>query len=180
MTNERPSLWFRSRWTAIGAAVAVTIGYGGVKVASATIVSGQRNVFVPIVPCRLVDTRPAPTTVGFRAVPIVAAEEFRAQVTGINGDCAVSASARAVVLNLTALDATGGGFITVWPASSDRPNTSNINFSAGQAPVANAVTVQIDNAGAVKFYTSATSVNIIADIVGYYQDHDHNDQYVAK
>ena len=42
----------RARWAAIGAAVAVTIGAGGIMSASASIDSGERTVFVPITPCR--------------------------------------------------------------------------------------------------------------------------------
>ncbi len=43
----------RSRWAAIGAAVAVSLGGGAVFVANA-VVGG--STFVPIEPCRLLDT----------------------------------------------------------------------------------------------------------------------------
>ena len=61
----------RSRWSAVGAAVAVTLGGGlAIPAAKATISSGERAVFVAIAPCRLLDTRPAPQTVGPRATPL--------------------------------------------------------------------------------------------------------------
>jgi hypothetical protein len=66
----------RSRWTAIGAAVAVVLGAGiGLPSASAAVTSGNRAVFVPMEPCRLFDTRPA-TNVGVRSTPITANESF--------------------------------------------------------------------------------------------------------
>jgi hypothetical protein len=45
----------RSRWAAIGAAVAVTLGGGAVMVASAE--TAPDNLFTAITPCRLLDTR---------------------------------------------------------------------------------------------------------------------------
>jgi hypothetical protein len=180
MREQTSMLLLRSRWVAIGAAVAVTLGFGSIRLANATIASGERNVFVPIVPCRVADTRPAPSTVGARNFPLLKDDEFRIQVRGQNGNCAISAGATAVVLNVTAVDPRGDGFLTLWPAENLKPDTSNLNFSNGQAPTPNAVTVKVDSQGAIKVYSSAASVNVIVDIVGYYEDHNHNDAYVAK
>jgi hypothetical protein len=157
--------------------VAVTFGLGGLDFASATVATGVRSVFVPVVPCRLFDTRPAPSTVGGRSTPILKDEQFQVPVRGPQGNCNVSGGATAVVLNVTALDAKGDGFLTVWPAENALPTTSNLNFSNGQAPVANAVTVKIDGQGAIKFASSARSLNVIADVVGFFEDHNHADAY---
>jgi hypothetical protein len=177
MKREHPSLWLvRSRCAAFGAALAVTLGYGGLNYAGAITPRSVGNVFVPIVPCRLFDTRPAPATIGIRALPLAAEEEFVAQVTGANGDCSLPSTSTAVVLNVTALGPVGAGFLTVWPADAPRPNTSNLNFSDGQAPVANAVTVKLGS-GAIRFVSSASRVDAIADVVGYFEDHNHDDAY---
>jgi hypothetical protein len=181
VTRKQTPLWLvKTRCAVVGAAVAVTFGLGGLDFASATVSAGERSVFVPVVPCRLVDTRPAPSTVGDRAVPIVKDEQFVVAVRGQKGKCSVALGATAVVLNVTALDARGNGFLTVWPAENERPNTSNLNFSNRQAPVANAVTVKIDSQGAIKFSTSSNSLNVIADVVGYFEDHNHSDAYKPK
>ena len=177
MKPEHPSLWLvRSRCAAFGAALAVTLGYGGLNYAGAITLRAVGNVFVPMVPCRLFDTRPAPATIGTRARPLTADEEFVAQVTGPNGDCLLPATSTAVVLNVTAVGPVGDGFLTVWPADAPRPNTSNLNFSSGQAPVANAVTVKLGG-GAIKLVSSASRVDVIADVVGYFEDHNHDDAY---
>jgi hypothetical protein len=177
MKREHPSLWLvRTRCAAFGAALAVTLGFGGLNHAGALTPPLVGNVFVPIVPCRLFDTRPAPSTIGTRARPITADEEFVAQVTGANGDCSIPSTSMAVVLNVTAVGPVGDGFVTVWPADAPRPNTSNLNFSDGQAPVANAVTVQLGS-GAIRLVSSASQVDVIADVVGYFEDHNHDDAY---
>ncbi len=181
MTREQTPLWLvKTRCAAVGAAVAVTFGLGGLDFASATVATGVRNVFVPVVPCRLFDTRPAPSTVGGRSTPILKDEQFQVSVSGPQGNCNVSSGATAVVLNVTALDAKGDGFLTVWPAENPLPITSNLNFSNGQAPVANAVTVKIDSQGAIKFASSSVSLNVIADVVGFFEDHNHPDAYKPK
>jgi hypothetical protein len=181
MTRKQTPLWLvKTRCAAVGAAVAVTFGLGGLDFASATIATGGRNVFVPVVPCRLFDTRPAPSTVGGRSTPILKDEQFEVPVRGSQGNCHVSAGATAVVLNVTAADAKGDGFLTVWPAENPLPIASNLNFSDGQAPVANAVTVKIDSQGAIMFASSARSLNVIADVVGYFEDHNHADAYKPK
>ncbi len=172
--NAKGSMW-RSRWAAVGAAVAVTLGFGTFGIANATIASGERAVFVPITPCRLLDTRGA-APVGPRGVPITAGEEFRAQVWGANGDCNVSSGASAVVMNVTAVAPTNAGFITVWPSNVARPNSSSLNFAGGQT-IPNEVTSRIGGDGGVKFYTTADSLDLIADVVGYYENHNHNDLY---
>jgi hypothetical protein len=178
VTRKQTPVWLvKTRCAAVGAAVAVTFGLGGLDLASATIATGARNVFVPVVPCRLFDTRPAPSTVGGRGTPILKDEQFQVPVRGPQGKCNVSSGATAVVLNVTALNAKGDGFLTVWPAENPLPITSNLNFSNGQAPVANAVTVKIDSQGAIKFASSARSLNVIADVVGYFEDHNHADAY---
>jgi hypothetical protein len=181
MTRKQTPLWLvKTRCAAVGAAVAVTFGLGGLDFASATIATGGRNVFVPVVPCRLFDTRPAPSTVGGRSTPILKDEQFEVSVRGSQGNCHVSAGATAVVLNVTAADAKGDGFLTVWPAENPLPIASNLNFSDGQAPAATAVTVKIDSQGAIKFASSARSLNVIADVVGYFEDHNHADAYKPK
>ena len=63
----------RSRWAAVGAAVAVSLGAGGVGwLAHAA--NTPPSTFVGIAPCRLFDTRPAPDNVGDRNTPLAPAK----------------------------------------------------------------------------------------------------------
>jgi len=91
------------------------------------------------------------------------------QVTGHGG--VPSGGVSAVVLNVTATGPTSGSFITVYPSDVARPLASNLNFPSGWTG-ANAVTVPVSAAGQVSFYNSLGSVQIIADVVGFYAADD--------
>ena len=170
----------RIRWAAIGAAVAVTLGAGGIGVVRATVSSGPKPIFVSITPCRLVDTRPAPTTVGTRATPLNPAETATFTVHGTNGNCTIPAGAVAIDANVTITAPTSDGFLTMFPADAALPNASNLNWSAGQAPTPNAVTVDLSADGKVNVFNERGTVNVIIDIVGYYEDHNHDDRYLQR
>jgi hypothetical protein len=172
----------RARWTAIGAAVAVVLGAGGLMTATAVGNNGTRSVFVAITPCRVMDTRPAPQTVGPRATPIGGGETHTIAITGTNGNCTVPADATGVSLNVTATNPSADSFITVFPADAPRPVASSLNFVGAQPPVPNAVTVDLSADGKVSFYNNTGTVDVLADIVGYYLDenHNHDDRYYTK
>jgi hypothetical protein len=86
-------------------------------------------------------------------------------VTGTDG--VPSSGVTAVVLNLTVTDATEASYVTVYADGSDRPATSNLNVTAGET-VANLVVVPVDRDGAIDFYNNSGSVDLIADLQGYY------------
>jgi hypothetical protein len=95
----------------------------------------------------------------------------------VSGNCNVPVDATGVVMNVTAVDPTQPSFLTVFPAGVVRPLAPNLNFVAGQAPTPNAVTVDVPASGQVSFYNNEGTVNVVADIVGYYVDHNHDDRY---
>jgi hypothetical protein len=74
---------------------------------------------------------------------------------------------RAVVLNVTVTQPTASGHLTVYPDGQAQPNTSNLNWVAGQT-VPNLVTLPVID-GVVVFYNgSPGTVHIVADVFGYY------------
>jgi hypothetical protein len=161
----------RSRWAAFGAAVAVTLGAGGVSWVGATISSGSKAVFVPITPCRLVDTRPS--------APLTAKQTKTYPVHGTNGACTIPNGATAISGNLTITDPTDDGFMTVAPAGGVG-NSSNLNWLRGQSPTPNAFTVALSAGGAIDVFNDRGTVNVVIDINGYYEDHNHDDRYYTK
>jgi len=170
----------RTRWAALGAAVAVTLGAGGIGVTHATNPSAA-TAFVPITPCRIVDTRPAPDTVGPRTAPLGPAEVYTVTARGTNGACTgIPTSATGLQLNVTAISATAGTFLTVWPAGAARPTTSNLNPQPGQPPTPNAVTTGLSSSGRFSIFNAVGFVNVIVDVVGYFTGHDHDDRYYTK
>lgn len=159
------SIW-RSRWAAIGAAVAVTVGAGGVLTTSAAS-SEAGSLFVPITPCRLMDTR-QPGNVGPLAGPLGAGETISASVSGVHGGCDIPVSATAAAMNITVVNPTSSSFLTVFPADASRPVTSNINWIADQAATANAVTSGVSAEGAVGVYNESGTIDLLIDVVGYF------------
>ncbi|WP_405365639.1 hypothetical protein [Kitasatospora sp. NBC_00039] len=70
-------------------------------------------------------------------------------------------------LNVTATEPTTDGHLTVYPAAAvSRPDTSTLNFTAGQT-VANSVTTRTDG-GLVKVYNNDGYTHVIADLTGVF------------
>ena len=115
------------------------------------------------------DTRPGAINVGPRATPIPGGQTYAPLVWGTNGKCTIPSSATAVSMNVTFVNPTVAGFVTVYPPDKTNPGTSSLNFVAGQAPAPNAVTSPLSADGKIGFFTNAGTVDLIADIVGYYE-----------
>ena len=173
----------RTKWAAVGAAVAVTLGAGGVSLTQAAISTGEKPVYISLdAPCRVIDTR--------SGSPIGAgdANALTVQITGTNGECkdtlAIPADAVGVATNVTAIApngaASGRSYFTVYPADATRPVTSNLNFVNGQPPVPNKVDVGLSADGKIKIYNNEGTAHAAVDIFGYYVDHNHDDRYYQK
>ncbi len=171
-----PTSMQRTRWAAIGAAIAISLGAGGIGYVGATVSSGERRVFVPIVPCRILDTR-AEFQVGPRATPLGANETYAVASLGSVGNCELPTDALGLALNVTATDATAPTFLTIWAAGAAQPTASHLNPLPGEGPTPNAVTTDLGTGGAFTIYNLQGSVNVLADVVGYYADHTHDDRY---
>ncbi|MFJ8664561.1 peptidoglycan recognition protein [Streptomyces sp. NPDC093600] len=119
------------------------------------------KTFKPVTPTRLMDTR---TGLGVAKAKVGAGGVVTLQVTGANGIPATGVGA--VVLNVTATNPTAGSFVSVYPNGTTRTSASNLNFTAGQT-IPNLVTVPVVN-GKVSFYNHAGTVDLLADVTGYY------------
>ncbi|WP_328764818.1 MULTISPECIES: hypothetical protein [unclassified Streptomyces] len=118
--------------------------------------------FTPYAPTRLLDTRDGTGAPKGKVAP------YATTRVKISGNGAIPAGVTAVVLNVTATNTTSGGHVTVFPEGSDRPTTSNVNFSAGQT-VPNLVIVPVNKNGYVDLYNGGWEpVDLIADITGYF------------
>ncbi len=171
-------MW-RARWAAIGAAVAVCLGAGGFGLVQATIDSGERPVLININPCRITDTRD-PDNVGPRSTPVGAGETYTISAHGSNGNCTLPATATALSLNVTAVGATEQTNVRVFPAGGALPTASNLNPSPGSPPVPNAVTVGLSADGEFNVFNFNGQVDLVIDVGGYYEDHNHDDRYYTK
>ena len=140
--------------------VAILLGSGGLLTASAAS-PATGSVLVPIVPCRLFDTRTDGSGLTAGAV--------RTQpVEGSNGDCVIPVEAVGVSMNVTIVNPTASSFLTVWPSDGVRPTASNLNWIAGQSPTPNAVMSALSPTGFISVFSLDGTVDVIADINGYY------------
>jgi hypothetical protein len=112
-------------------------------------------------PVRLLDTR---SGVGALAGAVAAGGVVELSVLG-RPELALPAATSAVVLNVTATDADGAGFVTAWPCGEPMPNASNLNVTAGQS-VANLVMVKVGTGGKVCL-SSMGRVDLVADLQGW-------------
>jgi hypothetical protein len=117
-----------------------------------------RSAFTPVKPARLVDTRN-----GLGAVGRVAAG--RQVVVQVADGVRVPADATAAVVNVAAVNPSAAGFITVYPCSDGVPDTSTLNFVAGQT-VANTTIAALSPAGQLCAWTYAET-DILVDITGW-------------
>lgn len=170
----------RTRWAALGAAVAVTVGGGGLGLVGAAVSSSERAVFIPITPCRLVDTR-AGSGVLPRNTPFGSGEIYTINAHGDNGQCRdIPADATALSLNVTSLAASTLTYFTFWPTGTLQPNASSLNPAPGQPPTPNAVITDISPAGQFNIFNERGTIGAIIDINGYYVDHNHDDRYYTE
>ena len=131
-----------------------------------------RSWYTPVVPGRLLDTRPAMATIdglGRPAVPLGANSSLTVPVLGRAGVPADGVSA--VVLNVTVTNPTAASFLTVWPQGAKRPTASNLNFVAGQT-VPNLVVAKVGSSGRVALYNLSGRVDVVVDVAGFVPETD--------
>ncbi|HET7721760.1 MAG TPA: hypothetical protein VFK43_17455 [Acidimicrobiales bacterium] len=75
--------------------------------------------------------------------------------------------ATAVVLTVTVTEPASDGWLVVFPGNAGLPLASNVNYTAG-ATVPNLVVVPLDDLGRVKIYSSGGPVEVIVDVVGWF------------
>ena len=120
---------------------------------------------MPLSPERILDTRPGAPTIDGKFAGIGIREAGTTLELEVAGRGGVPADATSVVLNLTATDGTGTGYVTVWACGSPRPIASSLNFVAG-VPKPNAVLTGIGTGGKVCIYTAEANAQLIADVNG--------------
>jgi hypothetical protein len=117
-------------------------------------------------PVRIADTRNGATSVDGMHVAggdVPAGGTMAIQVAGRAG---VPPSAAIALLNVTVTEAVAPGFLTVYPCGHAVPNTSTVNYEAGQS-VANAAIVELDGAGRACVRASAAT-DVVVDLSGWF------------
>ncbi len=122
--------------------------------------------FIPVTPCRSVDTRPQHGGKG----PI---QGNTSQSFVIPGTCGIPTTAAAYSLNITVVPHGSLGYLTVWPTGLAQPLVSTLNSVDGRVK-ADAAIVPAGANGAISIFANmsigapAASTDVIVDINGYF------------
>ena len=129
-------------------------------------------VYVPIEPCRLLNTRPA-LNVGPRDTPL---PEGEAVVFGVheaddvNSLCEIPDTATAINVNATIVNPTRDSDLRFYPAdATEAPNVSTLNFVAEQRATPNGATITLDDDGEFAALNKFGTVDLVMDITGYFR-----------
>lgn len=123
------------------------------------------GVYVPKTPTRILDTRPGAEQIGYTGAKPGVGSTVDLQITGVQG--IPTSGVAAVVLNLTAADATGQGFVTAFPAGQALPLAASLYLDAAGSTAPNQVTVPIGAGGKISIFVQS-GAHLIADLAGYY------------
>ena len=123
------------------------------------------GALIPVEPARFADSREGATTVFGPGRTSLRMNPNGYERIVIAGRGVVPRSAEAVIINLTAVNPSAPGFLSVYPCGSNPPTASSVNYSAG-AVVANAVLAKIGTQDSICLF-SAAAVDIVVDVNGY-------------
>jgi hypothetical protein len=124
------------------------------------------SYFHSMTPLRIVDSRIGQGMPGGLSAKLGAAQVLTVQVGGAGG-VVPAGGVTAAVLNVTVTQPDAFSYLAVYPSDAPRPQTSNLNFVAGDTRP-NAVTVRVGPDGKVKIYNHVGSTHVIVDIAGWY------------
>ncbi len=116
-----------------------------------------------LTPCRLLDTRlPADA-------PRLAAGETRSVI--VPGRCGIPVTARAVVVNVTAVQADRTGEVVVLPGDAPTAIANSVSFGAGQTRAAmSIVPLALDGTGTIAIRNdSPGGVDLVLDVSGWFE-----------
>jgi hypothetical protein len=150
--------------------VSVKVHGSGLEIANSPRVlvgSCQPMNFYTLQPCRLIDTRNPPGSLGGPALQGLGARAFP-----LGGSCGVPASAKALSVNITVTGSTSNGSLVLYRSDlAGAPLARMIAYSANQTRASNSV-IALDLTGSATAFANqppSTSLHLILDVNGYFQ-----------
>lgn len=127
-----------------------------------------------VAPVRLLDTRESDNGL---AGKFVGGVPRTWQITGREG---IPSTATAITGNLTVVDQTKAGFVSLGPVAVTNPTTSTINFPVGDVR-ANGVTVKLSPTGTLSatYLPAGGTTHLLLDVTGYFTDDGTGTRFVS-
>lgn len=123
--------------------------------------------FYTLDPCRLFDTRlvGGPTS----GAPMSAGGEL---IFTVAGNCGVPSDATAVMVNVTVVSPTSGGYVSLNPGNAFSLGTATLTYQTGELLSNNSTpSLATDGAGTIHVFNSSTgTAHVILDVTGYYTE----------
>ncbi len=129
------------------------------------VVESAPTDFFTLDPCRVIDTRTAPGSLGG---PALAANNDR--IFLVAGMCGIPATAKAISVNIAVTGSTVPGNVRIHPGGTTVPMIASINYSEGQTRSNNAIAV-LNASGELAVFAAQASgtVHFILDVNGYFE-----------
>lgn len=151
-------------------------GAGSKRIAARSLGDLDRDlVYVPVTPCRILDTRiaggPIPAN-SFRDFDLTDVIRYAPQ-GGDTSNCNVGdkGSFAAAAINFTVVTPNAAGYITAFPYLSSQPTAATINYVVGDIRNGLAITRLDQSAATYEFSVySFAQTHLVADIVGYFRE----------
>jgi sugar lactone lactonase YvrE len=141
---------------------------GALTIAGQTFTVTQTDVnspalrFIPMTPCRVVDTRNPAGPFGGPSIGGGASRDFNVPTSA----CGVPSTAQAYSLNVAVVPAGPLGYLTLWPTGQTQPLASTLNSLDGRIK-SNAAIVPAGTSGSISVFAS-NATDVILDINGYF------------
>lgn len=133
--------------------------------------NAHESAFVPVTPCRVADTR-ATSKIGAnqtRGFKVRGTTGFPAQ-GGKAGGCNVPLDAVAVATNVTALQASGTGFLRAYASNLAQPTSVFVSYKSGvDATGGGSVGLPGPSTTALKITARNAATHVLIDVTGYYR-----------
>lgn len=136
--------------------------------------SAAESSYVPITPCRIVDTR---TGTGTGGTPIGSGQTRAYNVGGTfgfgpqggkSGGCGIPVGATALAATMTAVNPSHGGYMRAWPNGQSEPTATLLNYGNFSIGTGATISINSSTANALKVRNYYGPTDLVIDVSGYY------------
>ena len=138
-----------------------------------SVAANLQTLYVPIAPCRIVDTRAGsgghgtPIGASTRTYYVGGTQMFVPQ-GGKSGGCGIPVGATAIAATITAVNPHHGGFIRAWPNGANEPTATLLNYATSSIGTGATVPIKSSAALALKVRNYSGPTDLVIDVAGYY------------